>query len=161
MATNVSLEVVNQLENGSIHSNDIHVDPPTNEIRSRKKRKIKVSVEDFAWKRQCNMYCTWTSCFVGWSDNCHVVRNFCRTQFMLPSIINILKILYSKCLSSKNIFAKTLPEPKQWKVCPGKQSSCIKHDTAAGELQSSDHLFAYWLHKVWNLLPCGTPLYYK
>jgi len=46
MASSASLEVVNQLENGSIHSSDVQgaqLDAPTGELRSRRKRKIKVS----------------------------------------------------------------------------------------------------------------------
>lgn len=46
MTTNASLEVVSQLESGSIHSADVpgvQEDKPTSELRSRKKRKLKVS----------------------------------------------------------------------------------------------------------------------
>ena len=47
MASSNSAEIVNQMESGSIHSSDIREvaqdDKPTSELRSRKKRKIKVS----------------------------------------------------------------------------------------------------------------------
>ena len=45
-----SAEIVEQLERASIHSSDIREvqdDKPTSELRSRKKRKITVSVKDF------------------------------------------------------------------------------------------------------------------
>ena len=47
MASSNSSDMVNQLESGSIHSSDIgeaqiQGDKPTGELRSRKKRKIKV-----------------------------------------------------------------------------------------------------------------------
>ena len=48
MASNNGLELMNQLESGSIHSSDVREaqaqgDKSTSELRSRRKRKIKVS----------------------------------------------------------------------------------------------------------------------
>ena len=46
MVSRTSLQIENQLENGSIHSSDVqvvHEDKPTSELRSRKKRKLNVS----------------------------------------------------------------------------------------------------------------------
>ena len=46
MASSTGLEIENQLECGSIHSSDLQAvqdEKPTSELRSRRKRKLKVS----------------------------------------------------------------------------------------------------------------------